>query len=95
MNKYECLYILAPDLAEDVREGLINKFSDMVTKAGGTVDGIDRWGNKHLAYAINFKHEGYYVLMNVTANATTPKEIESLMHITDGVMRCMFVRKDK
>ncbi len=95
MNKYEGLYILEPDLTDDVKEGIIAKFSDMIVKAGGTVDGIEKWGNKRMAYTIKDKRDGFYVLMNFTAPAELPSEIEKLMHITEGILRCMFVRKDK
>lgn len=94
MKKYECLYIIAPDVAEEAREALITKFSDMVVKAGGAVDGIDKWGIKKLAYPIKFKKEGFYVLMNYSASGNFPKEMESLMNITTGILRSMSVVKE-
>ena len=94
MRKYECLYIIAPDVAEDAREALITKFSDLVVKNGGTVDGIDKWGIKKLAYPIKFKKEGFYVLMNYSAEGNFPKEMEKLMNITSGILRSMSVVKE-
>ena len=93
MKKYECLYIIAPDVAEEAREALITKFSDLVVKNGGTVEGVDKWGLKKLAYPIKFKKEGFYVLMNYTANGTFPKDMEKLMNITTGILRSMSVAK--
>lgn len=93
MNKYEILYILDAKLDEAEKEALIERFKGVVETAGGSVEGVDKWGTKKLAYEINFKSEGYYVLMNFTAEATVPAEIERQMRITDGVMRFIVVRK--
>ena len=65
----------------------------MVETAGGSVEGVDKWGVKKLAYEINFKSEGYYVLMNFTADAALPQELERQMRITDEVMRFIVVKK--
>ena len=93
MNKYELLYIISSDVAEDKREELIKKFSSYVESKGGTVDGIDKWGMRKLAYPINFKTEGFYVLMNLTLPAGEVDAMAKLMNITEGIVRQMFVRK--
>lgn len=93
MNKYELLYIIASDVAEEKREEIIKKFTSYVENKKGTVEGIDKWGMKKFAYPIDFKNEGFYVLMNITMD---PEEIDAmakLMNITEGVVRQMFVRK--
>ena len=94
MKKYECMYIIAPDVAEENREALIAKFSEYVTKNGGTVEGIEKMGIKKLAYPIKFKKEGFYVLMNYTAEGNVPKDIEKLMNITTGILRSMSIAKN-
>lgn len=93
MNKYELLYIIESDVAEDKREELIKKFASYVENKNGTVESIDKWGMKKLAYPINFKNEGYYVLMNITMNPTDVDAMAKLMNITEGIVRQMFVRK--
>ncbi len=93
MNKYELLYIIASDVAEEKREELISKFSSYVESKGGTVEGIDKWGMRKLAYPINFKNEGFYVLMNMTIDAGEIDAMAKLMNITEGVVRQLFVRK--
>ena len=93
MNKYELLYIIASDVNEEKREELIKKFSNYVENKKGTVDGLDKWGMKKLAYPINFKNEGFYVLMNVTMNPEDVDAMSKLMNITEGIIRHMFVRK--
>ena len=93
MNNYELLYIIASDVAEEKREELIAKFSSYVEAKGGTVEGIDKWGMRKLAYPINFKNEGFYVLMNITLDPNGVDAMAKLMNITEGIVRQMFVRK--
>ena len=93
MNKYELLYIISQDQTEEQREALIEKFKAYVESKGGAVEGIDRWGMRKFAYPINFKNEGFYVLMNFTASADMVNEMNKLMNITEGVVRQMFVAK--
>ncbi|MBR2975058.1 MAG: 30S ribosomal protein S6 [Clostridia bacterium] len=93
MNNYELLYIIDNDLAEEAKEALIAKLNGVVTDNGGSVETVDKWGTKKLAYPINYKTEGYYVLVNFSAPATLPSELERVMRITDGVVRFMVVVK--
>lgn len=93
MNKYELLYIIESDVNEEKREEIIKKFTKYVENKKGTVDGLDKWGMKKLAYPINFKNEGFYVLMNVTMNPDDVDAMSKLMNITEGIVRHMFVRK--
>ena len=93
MNSYELLYILNNELADEAKEQVIEKLNGVVTANGGTIDGVDKWGTRRLAYPINYKNEGYYVLVNFTAPATLPDELERVMRITDSVIRFMIVKK--
>lgn len=93
MNKYEVLYIISADTAEEKREELIKKFSSFVESKGGVVNGIDKWGMKKLAYPINFKNEGFYVLMNFELAGTEVDGLKKLMTITEAVVRVQIVRK--
>lgn len=93
MNKYEMLYILATDLADDVREGIISKFESIVKDNGGEVENIDKWGVKKLAYAINYKTEGYYVLMTFSSAPTLIKELDRVAGITEGMMRNLITKR--
>ena len=93
MKKYECLYIIAPDVVDEAREEVIQKFSDYVVKNGGKVESVSKVGLKKLAYPIKFKKEGFYVLMNYAAEGNLPKEMEKLMNITESVLRSMSIAK--
>ena len=87
-GKYEVLYILNPELGEEGTAALVEKFKAMV-EAEGTLTNIDVWGKRRLAYPINDLPEGYYVLMNFETNPAFPAELERVMKITEGVMRCL------
>ena len=93
MNKYELLYIIDNELEAEAKDALIAKFSDIVVNDGGSVETIDKWGTKKLAYPINFKNEGFYVLMNFTEKPVVPAEISIFMHFTDAIMRHLIVKK--
>ena len=92
MNQYEVMYVIDPALEDSARAELINRFSDLVKKNGGEVDRVDEWGKRRLAYAIQYKTEGYYVLMYIKAPAELPREIERNMQISDSVLRYLTVR---
>ena len=93
MNSYELLYILNNELVDEAKDAVIEKLNAVVTGNGGTVDNVDKWGTRRLAYPINYKNEGYYVLVNFTAGATLPDELERVMRITDDVVRFMIVKR--
>ena len=92
MNQYEVMYILDATLEDQARQELINRFAAVVTANGGQVDRIDEWGKRRLAYAINYKTEGYYVLMYITAPAALPREMERNLQISDAVLRYLVTR---
>ena len=87
-GKYEALYIINPTLGEEETAALVEKFKAMV-EAEGTVANIDLWGKRRLAYPIEDLSEGYYVLMNFESKPEFPAELERVMKITEGVMRCL------
>ena len=68
MNKYELLYIISSSATEEQREGVIEKVKTLIEKNGGEIAGTDKWGMKKFAYPIDFKNEGFYVLVNFNAN---------------------------
>ena len=91
MNKYELMYIVSSDATEEQRDALIEKFKTFVESKGGVVTGLDKLGMKKFAYAINFKTEGYYVLMNFEADGSVISELNNAMNIADLVVRQLFV----
>ncbi len=93
MTKYEMLYILDAGLEEAKREEIIKKFEDLVTENGGVIEKTDRWGMKKLQYPINYKSEGYYVLMTFEAAKTLVVEIKRIAGITDGIIRRLITKR--
>jgi len=93
MNNYELLYIIDNAAADDKKEALIEKFSQLITDNGGVVEKVDKWGSKKLAYPIDFKNDGYYVLMNFSSKPEFPTELERQFRINDAVIRFMIVKK--
>ncbi len=93
-NKYETIFILDAALEEEKIAELVSKFKTMIEKAG-TVESVDEWGKRRLAYPINDKVEGYYVLINFEADTSFPKELERVYKITEGVLRDIVVRRDQ
>ena len=87
-GKYEVLYIIDAELSEESINALVEKFKAMV-EAEGTLLNIDLWGKRRLAYLVNDKPEGYYVLMNFESKPDFPAEMERVMKITEGVLRCL------
>jgi small subunit ribosomal protein S6 len=89
-GKYEVLYIIDPAQGEEGIAALVEKFKAMV-EAEGTLSNIDEWGKRRMAYAINDLTEGYYVLMNMETKPEFPAELERVMKITDGILRCLVI----
>ena len=85
---YELLYIIDPDKTEEETAALVEKFKALI-EANGTVAEIDEWGKRKLAYAINDKPEGYYVLVKFTAGPDFPTELYRVLGITEGIMRSL------
>ncbi len=87
-EKYECMYILNPNLTEEETAALVEKFKALI-EANGTLDEMEEMGKRKLAYEINFISEGYYVLVKFTSGPAFPAELDRVFGITDGVMRSM------
>ncbi|WP_432662028.1 30S ribosomal protein S6 [Wukongibacter baidiensis] len=94
MRKYETLYVLKPDLEEEKRVALIEKFKTIIEK-DGEIEEVNEWGNKKLAYEIDKIKEGYYVLVNFKANTDLPKELERNFRISDDVIRYIVVNLEE
>ena len=87
MKKYEMLYILDNAIDDEAKEAVVAKFENLVKDNGGTVEAIDKWGTKKLAYAIDYKTEGYYVLMTFESETSFVKELDRVAGITASVLR--------
>ena len=93
-GNYETLFIIDPSLGEEGIDAVVNKFSDLIA-ANGTVEKVEKWGTRQLAYAIDKKADGFYTLITFTSEPGFTPELERIFNITDGIMRSIVVRLDK
>ena len=85
-EKYEVMYIIDPTLGEEATAAVVERFKALVEQ-NGTLDELVEMGKKKLAYAINDRNEGYYVLMKFTSGPELPAEVDRVLGITEGIMR--------
>ena len=93
MNSYELMYIIPSQSTDEEKEALIAQVNGMIEKDGGKIESVERVGNKKLAYEIQKKREGYYVLVNFTSDANVPNKLSSLLAITNNILRYIVVAK--
>ena len=94
MVNYEGVFILDPDLTVDVSKASVTQIQDLVTKNGGRIDGLQEWGKKRLAYKINKKQDGNYLVMNFQLDSKYTKKLEQALRLNDHIMRFLLVNKD-
>ncbi|QIB27900.1 MULTISPECIES: 30S ribosomal protein S6 [Caloranaerobacter] len=94
MRKYEAMFILVPDLEEEVRNNIIEKFKGIIEQ-NGTVEKVDEWGVRRLAYEIKHYAEGYYVVINFQGESSVVNELDRISKITEQVIRHMIVKEDE
>jgi len=93
-NKYETIFVLSVKTAdEEALNATTEKFKTLITDNGGTIESVDVWGKRRLAYPINYETEGYYVLVNFEADAAFIAELNRVYNITEGVLRSIVVKK--
>ncbi|PKR77422.1 30S ribosomal protein S6 [Halalkalibacillus sediminis] len=89
MNKYEIMYIIRPDMEEEARKAVIERFSGVLSDNGAEVEEVDEWGSRRLAYEINDYRDGYYVVLKFTGDETAIQEFDRLAKFSDDVIRHM------
>ncbi len=93
MAKYETMLITTATLDDEATAALVGKFKSLI-EANGTIDSIDEWGKRRLAYPINDENEGIYTVINFTSEPDFPAELDRVYKITEGVMRSLIVAKE-
>jgi small subunit ribosomal protein S6 len=89
MHNYEVVTIIHPDLDEAAVEALIEKISGWITEAGGSIEKVDKWGKRRMAYQIRKQREGQYVLFQTQMPTTLITELERNLQLQEPVMRYM------
>jgi len=92
MRIYEVMVIFDPDTEERTVQPTLDKHLKVITKGGGTVDNVDVWGRRRLAYEIRKKSEGIYAVINLTAEPSDVKELDRQFTINESIMRTKVIR---
>jgi small subunit ribosomal protein S6 len=95
MHKYELMVILDAAIDERTVAPSLDKFLNVIRNGGGTIDGVDIWGRRRLAYEINKKTEGIYAIVNMTAKSADVIELDRQLKISEAVMRTKVLRADE
>ena len=94
MREYEVMVIFDPDIEERSVQPTLEQYLKVITKGGGTVDNLDIWGRRRLAYEIRKKSEGIYAVINLTAEPADVKELDRQFTINESIMRTKVIRPD-
>lgn len=92
-NKYETVFVVDTTIGEENVLAVIEKFKALV-ETNGTLEKVDDWGKRRLAYPINYKTEGHYVLIEFTSAPDLPAELDRVYKITDGIIRSLIIAKE-
>ena len=91
-NKYETMLVFSVANGDESVTALVEKFKALI-EANGTIESIDEWGKRKLAYPINYETEGYYMLVTFTCEPDFPAELDRIVKITEGVLRSLTVKQ--
>ena len=91
-NSYETMLVFSVANGDENVAALVEKFKALI-EANGTIESVDEWGKRKLAYPINYETEGYYMLVNFTCEPEFPAELDRIVKITEGVLRALTVKQ--
>lgn len=94
MNKYELAVIISASMDEEAIKAELDSIKAMIEKAGGTIEKVDEWGKRRLAYEIKKNNEGFYTFISFDSGSNTPNEVEKRMRIRENVLRYLVVRQE-
>lgn len=92
-GKYETIFIVNPNLGEEAIAAIVEKFKTLIAD-NGTIESVDDWGKRRMAYEINDLREGYYTLIQFESAPNFPAELDRVYKITDGIMRSIIISRD-
>ena len=91
LNSYETLFVVDCTLGEESVKAIVDKFTTLISE-NATVESVDEWGKRRLAYPIDYKNDGYYVLVNFKSEGAFTLELERVFGITEGILRSIVIR---
>jgi len=94
MNKYELALVVNAKIEDEARTATVDAVKELITRFGGTINNVDEWGKKRLAYEIQKMKEGFYYFIKFDGDSTTPNELEAHIRIMEPVIRYLCVRQE-
>ncbi|MDR4912964.1 MULTISPECIES: 30S ribosomal protein S6 [Bacillus] len=95
MRKYEVMYIIRPNIDEESKKAVIERFNNVLTSNGAEITGTKDWGKRRLAYEINDFRDGFYQIVNVQSDAEAVQEFDRLAKISDDIIRHIVVKEEE
>lgn len=95
MRKYEVMYIIRPNIDEESKKAVIERFNNVLTSNGAEITGTKDWGKRRLAYEINDFRDGFYQIVNVQSDAAAVQEFDRLVKISDDIIRHIVVKEEE
>ncbi|PLS15777.1 30S ribosomal protein S6 [Bacillus sp. M6-12] len=95
MRKYEVMYIIRPNIEEDAKKALVERFNTILSDNGAEVNDSKEWGKRRLAYEINDFRDGYYMLLKINAEAAAVQEFDRLAKINEDIIRHIVIKEEE
>ena len=95
MRKYEIMYIIRPNMDEEARQALVERFNNILKENGAEITSVKEWGKRRLAYEIKKYRDGHYMIVNVVSEPKAVQEFDRLARISDDIIRHIVVREDE
>jgi len=94
MRKYEVMYIIRPNIEDEAKKALVERFNNVLSENGAEVTEAKEWGKRRLAYEINDFRDGYYMLLQVNSEAAAVQEFDRLAKISEDIIRHIVIKKE-
>ena len=94
LKSYETLFVINAELSEEDTKAVVEKFTALISQHG-EIEEVNEWGKRKLAYPIDYKTEGYYVLVTFKSEPDFPSELERIFNITDTILRSIVIAKEE
>ncbi|GGJ64847.1 small subunit ribosomal protein S6 [Anoxybacillus voinovskiensis] len=95
MRKYEIMYIIRPNIDDEGRKAVVERFNNILTENGAEITSVKEWGKRRLAYEINDFRDGYYMIVNVMSQPKAVQEFDRLAKISEDIIRHIVVKEEE
>lgn len=95
MKKYEIMYIIRPNIDDEAKKALVERFNSVLTDNGAELTNVKEWGKRRLAYEINDFRDGYYMILTVMSNPEAVQEFDRLAKISEDMIRHIVIREEE